>query len=146
VANGLVMKTRSGWSLRNEKSKALNVFYLVFCTVSFIPHDVKKSASRGRSTQLGSGNLKLNNMDRKSLIQNDGYWQASIENALYHKNYKGKNRRGKLIKQILDMKSELIQSLNGTTVKLREVCPVCEKALCPKVGETCPKCESVRTS
>ena len=51
-------------------------------------------------------------MTKKELLLNDGYWTALIECELYYKNYKGKNRREKLIKSILRFKNELIEHLN----------------------------------
>ena len=41
----------------------------------------------------------------------DEYWEVDIECELYYKNFKGKNRRRKLIKSVLDMKNELIKLL-----------------------------------
>ena len=52
-------------------------------------------------------------MTKKELFLNDGYWAALIESELYYKNYKGKNRREKLINSILKLKNELIKSLNN---------------------------------
>jgi hypothetical protein len=48
-------------------------------------------------------------MTRKELLLNDGYWEAAIDCLLYYKNFRGKNRRKKLIKAVLDMKNELIE-------------------------------------
>lgn len=52
-------------------------------------------------------------MTRLDLIKEDGYWEAEIECCLYHKNYRGKNRRRGLIKDILELKNELIQLLEN---------------------------------
>jgi len=53
-------------------------------------------------------------MDRKELIESDAYWTAKIDIALYHKNYKGQQRRAKLIKEILKLKKELIGVCDNT--------------------------------
>ena len=50
-------------------------------------------------------------MNRLKLLKSDGYWEEAINNKLYHKNYKGKNRRKKLIQEIIDIKNELINNL-----------------------------------
>lgn len=52
-------------------------------------------------------------MTNKELLMNDGYWEAKIEVLLYYKNYKGKNRRKKLINTILEMKNELLDTIKN---------------------------------
>lgn len=49
-------------------------------------------------------------MTRKELIESNTYWKETIEILLYHKNFKGKNRRKDLIDKIIEMKNELIEN------------------------------------
>jgi len=59
-------------------------------------------------------------MDRFKLLKNDGYWEASLNDALPYKSFKSKTKRDTFIKHVLLMKNELIE-LSEDETKTKQV-------------------------
>jgi len=69
-------------------------------------------------------------MKREDIIKSDEYWATTLDARLSSLNYKGKYKKRDLIKKILDMKNELLESQQnqeGMYTK-NEVIELCKKA------------------